>query len=135
MEDWSKDALEILETVTDEVEQFFQDFSDGLDSVADEFYQAVTTEVDVFWQEVLEPFLGNEFEFEEQDEDIYSFHIYTPLVNRLEPTTSKNPACIGCRHYHGHIYNGNLLVCGMHPYGWEEESCPDWENLKDWDLG
>jgi len=20
-----------------------------------------------------------------------------------------------------------LLVCAMHPHGWEDENCPDWE--------
>lgn len=35
--------------------------------------------------------------------------------------------CRGCRHYHGQVYGGNLLVCAMHPYGIEEEVCSDWE--------
>jgi hypothetical protein len=38
------------------------------------------------------------------------------------------PACAGCRHYHGQVYGGNLLVCGMHPYGWEGAQCPDWQS-------
>ena len=33
--------------------------------------------------------------------------------------------CSNCVHYHGRSYNGNHLVCGMHPYG--EEDCPDFE--------
>ncbi len=39
----------------------------------------------------------------------------------------KHPACVGCSNYHGHSYGGNLLVCAMHPYGWKNENCPDWE--------
>jgi hypothetical protein len=35
------------------------------------------------------------------------------------------PACQGCRHFHGASYGGNFLVCGMHPYGWDGEKCPD----------
>ena len=129
MEDWSKEVLEVLETVTDEVEQFFQDFTEACDLVADDFYDAISTEVDIFWQEVLEPIFGSDSALPDQNEEIYSFHVYTPTVNRLEAINDKHSACIGCRHYHGHIYNGNLLVCGMHPYGWEQENCPDWEGL------
>lgn len=36
-------------------------------------------------------------------------------------------ACRGCCHYHGQTYGGTRLVCGMHPYGVEEETCPDWQ--------
>lgn len=42
-----------------------------------------------------------------------------------EPPTSS--ACRGCRHYHGQTYGGTLLVCGMHPFGVEEDACPDWQ--------
>ncbi len=36
-------------------------------------------------------------------------------------------ACRGCQHYHGQSYGGNLFICGMHPYGVESDTCPDWE--------
>lgn len=35
--------------------------------------------------------------------------------------------CLGCRNYHGVTYEGNRLICGMHPYGWDQGDCPDWE--------
>lgn len=47
--------------------------------------------------------------------------------DHLEPSTQEHPACIGCQHYHGYSYNGNALICGMHPYGWDGTECPDWE--------
>ncbi|MGF1513066.1 MAG: hypothetical protein ACFB5Z_05140 [Elainellaceae cyanobacterium] len=50
-----------------------------------------------------------------------------PWVERVTPSADYHPACVGCKHYHGRVYSGNLLVCGMHPYGWEGEECPDWE--------
>ncbi len=37
-------------------------------------------------------------------------------------------ACEGCDHYHGQTYGGNFLVCGMHPYGVQDEHCPDWQS-------
>lgn len=34
--------------------------------------------------------------------------------------------CEGCRNHHGQVHGGNLLVCGIHPYGWDgEERCPE----------
>jgi hypothetical protein len=44
-------------------------------------------------------------------------------------------ACRGCRHYHGQKYGGNLLVCGMHPYGVAEDHCPDWQETIQHDPG
>ncbi|MGB3494320.1 MAG: hypothetical protein WBA57_16450 [Elainellaceae cyanobacterium] len=46
---------------------------------------------------------------------------------RFEPNAHEHPACVGCQHYHGYTYNGNGLICGMHPYGWDGTDCPDWE--------
>jgi hypothetical protein len=53
--------------------------------------------------------------------------IYEQLNPKVPPTPDRHAACIGCQHYHGRLYSGTLLVCGMHPFGWETESCPDWE--------
>ncbi|MBF2077137.1 MAG: hypothetical protein IGR76_01090 [Synechococcales cyanobacterium T60_A2020_003] len=48
---------------------------------------------------------------------------------RFTPKTPCRPvACQGCRHYHGRSYGGTMLICGMHPYGVEEETCGDWES-------
>ncbi len=46
---------------------------------------------------------------------------------------SRPKACVGCEHYHGVAYgysraNRTVLVCALHPYGWQDESnCPDWQ--------
>lgn len=38
--------------------------------------------------------------------------------------------CPTCRHYDGKTYGGNLLVCGMHPYGPQVEGdCDDWQGV------
>jgi hypothetical protein len=37
------------------------------------------------------------------------------------------PACKGCRNYHGQWYGTNRLICGIHPHGWSDENCPDYE--------
>ncbi len=38
--------------------------------------------------------------------------------------------CVGCKDFNGSVYNGVQLICGMHPYGWDGEKCPDWSSLK-----
>ncbi|MBR8839043.1 MAG: hypothetical protein DSM106950_34840 [Stigonema ocellatum SAG 48.90 = DSM 106950] len=42
----------------------------------------------------------------------------------------KPATCVGCKHFHGVIYNDTQLICGMHPYGCEGDQCPDWESIK-----
>ncbi len=36
--------------------------------------------------------------------------------------------CLGCRYYHGESYNGNSLICAVHPSGPEAENCRDRED-------
>lgn len=35
-------------------------------------------------------------------------------------------ACLGCKNYHGYSYNGNRLICALHPNGWDDDNCPDY---------
>lgn len=37
-------------------------------------------------------------------------------------------SCLGCKHFHGVIYNGVPLICAIHPHSVDREDCPDWEN-------
>jgi len=58
---------------------------------------------------------------------------YLELLRQMNaqqpPLLPQQPkVCQGCRHYHGRTYGGNLLVCGMHPFGAEGEHCSDWED-------
>ncbi|MBD3882161.1 hypothetical protein IFO70_10360 [Phormidium tenue FACHB-886] len=50
--------------------------------------------------------------------------------HRLLPSSSTAPNdrdCANCKHYNGEVYDGNKLICAMHPYGVKEEVCPDKE--------
>ena len=51
-----------------------------------------------------------------------------PVTQTLDPVVNQHAACIGCRHYHGHVYGGTMLVCAMYPYGPDQDRCPDWES-------
>lgn len=52
-----------------------------------------------------------------------------PINNTLTPYLQEHHACIGCKYYDGSSYGGNMLICGMHPYGPEDETCQDWASV------
>lgn len=55
-------------------------------------------------------------------DNLYRFDHYDCPIAPPRPK-----ACIGCGDYNGETHGGNKLICGIHPYGWNEESkCPDW---------
>jgi hypothetical protein len=124
MEKWQKDFFEVMETVADEVDQFFHGVTDMMESfleITEQVQNTIVTEIDQYLDDLAEPIFEIYWELEEV------IGTEQPFPYPVEPTQQEHPACIGCCHYHGQVYNGNLLVCGMHPYGWEDESCPDWE--------
>ncbi|MDP5016370.1 hypothetical protein FJR11_07710 [Anabaena sp. UHCC 0187] len=136
MEQWQKDLIDMIETVADEVEQFFLGMNDMVDAFF-EITEEITEEVqntfladidnfstlhEQFLQDLAEPILEIYWELEDITEDIDPGFPYA-----VEATLEKNAACIGCSNYHGQVYSGNLLVCGMHPHGWDDKNCPDWE--------
>ncbi len=132
MDEWSKDFLVMLETAANEVEQFFLEVTQDVtvivetlwqasEEFTEELHQNIFPELDLRLQELIEPLFDDDPGSEEPIDNL------PQIVTYLEPTPQKHPACIGCQHYHGQVYGGNLLVCGMHPYGWETNNCPDWE--------
>ncbi|MBR8829077.1 MAG: hypothetical protein DSM107014_14455 [Gomphosphaeria aponina SAG 52.96 = DSM 107014] len=153
MEDWQKNFLGILEAVTAEVEQFClevgeavevfaEDFGEALASLTLEIDNIIVAEIDQSLQDFFEPMVEIYLELEElalEEDDIGERVFYFDgdpieetdlwLNPKIEPTATEHPACIGCGNYHGRVYGGNLLVCGMHPYGWDDENCPDWEGF------
>ncbi|WGV27279.1 hypothetical protein [Halotia branconii] len=130
MEQLQKDLTEIVETVAGEVELFFLGMSEMVDAffdlteeITEQVQSTFVTEVDQYLQELAEPFFSETYwELEDIMADLDPGFPY-----EVEPTPEKNAACIGCNNYHGQVYGGNLLVCAMHPHGWDDESCPDWE--------
>ena len=128
MEQWQKDFFKMLETVADEVEYFFTEVTEMVDEffelseeITEQVQNTIVTEIDQYLNELAEPLLEIYWEIEAGMEE------EQPFPYTVEPTPEEHPACVGCQHYHGQVYGGNLLVCGMHPYGWDGENCPDWE--------
>jgi len=130
MEKWQKEFWDMIETVADEVESFFLEMTEMVDSffelteeISEQVQNTITTELEQYLQELADPIMEVYWELE----DVIIDDVDLGFPYSVEPCPEKNAACIGCRHYHGQVYSGNLLVCGMHPYGWEDENCPDWE--------
>lgn len=155
MENWQQDLIKILESakndfdklfisvtvtvenatedLTKEFETFTIELENNLNKEVDNFLQ----EFDEFIEELLQPLLeqlleddDDESSFFEEDINPFSvdFDAETEFYNpKIKPNAENHSACVGCSNYHGRIYNNNLLVCAIHPYGWEGENCPDWE--------
>lgn len=135
MSDWQKDLAEIWESILTGVEELSNEVQEAsaevvdlivgvaeqitsdLESIANEFKE-LNEEIwrDIDWEG------GFNLDGENHETD-WSLH-YEP---HREATAEHQPACVGCRNYNGSMFGGNLLVCGFHPYGWQEGQCPDWE--------
>jgi hypothetical protein len=149
MEDWQKHLWKIVSTAGQEIEHFFRDVNDALMAASEELNEVVEETLEDFQslfyeekerdRETREPSEGDneartdnrdrfDLNFEsyflgdETDSDLGFYDIYY-----LEASAKHQPACVGCRHYHGRVYNGNLLVCAMYPEGQPDDRCPDWE--------
>jgi hypothetical protein len=141
MNDWQQEWWKQIEKTAVDMEEFLTDVGEATESLVDEVSESVgffidqlqvsvVGEVDSFIQDFVEVLiaagdeidaaLSEEWEF---DDDFISVNYHTPSVQN-------NPACINCANYHGQSYNGNLLVCAMHPHGYEGDSCPDWNEDK-----
>jgi hypothetical protein len=140
MDDWQDEWMKTLESVANDVGQFFQDMSKGVgetidalmeltEDVTEEMGQAISpglSQIDRQMDEWIEPILyalaglGSSID-----------QAVEPVTHTVEPMFNQHPVCVGCRHYHGQSYNGVMLVCAMHPYGIVDgsETCPDKEPI------
>ncbi len=135
MERWFYDWYKALEAVSEGVEQFLQETADDVvelaqavvelsEAIAESAHEAIAIELEHLIDDVddwIDTPLRGMVGFDNSSD---SFDFLNPPV---EPSPTHHSTCIGCRHYHGHVYGGNLLVCGMHPYGCDADTCPDWE--------
>ncbi len=110
IEQWADSSLEAIEAAERSIEEnvapAFLEINDQLDAALD-------ASVD-FLSEQVTPWLEK---------------VTAPIVNTVNPLIQDHPTCVGCRNYHGADYGNEMLVCGMHPYGPEDESCADWESV------
>ncbi|MDJ0729604.1 MAG: hypothetical protein QNJ33_06375 [Crocosphaera sp.] len=130
MEDWQKDLTEWMENVAVSVEGFVDELGQSVEMAAEDFQNDLLREIDQFLDDVFTPII--DISIEEEFSSYYYYQNYHEdhdlmLSPKIEPTHNVHPACRGCIHYHGRLYGKHLFVCGMHPYGSNNNSCPDWE--------
>lgn len=110
------------EAVIDSASEMMEETLATVDQGIDEFLEPLVVEVEHKLDTLLAPFI---VDIEALDQTLEEWA--SPLRQRLNPLMDQQPACVGCRHYHGKTYGDTFLVCGMHPYGVKTESCPDWD--------
>lgn len=135
MEDWDKELWKLADTFTFEVERLFAQLTQSCCEWLEELEEVegeLVQEIEKLIENTFSPVVGDEDEIDRQEylwdnwnvDEIGEQDFLNP---KIEANSKHHPACIGCSHYHGRVYSGNLLVCGMHPYGWSDWQCPDWE--------
>ena len=148
MDDWQQNWWEILEKTASDVEKLIEDVGTAVDLFTEEvgetiedfveqLQESLFSEIDRCVEDIFDTVIDASIETEiiiledidyADNLDYFSEEFDFIGIHREKPNLDKNPACIGCKHYHGRVYSGNLLVCGMHPYGWTDDNCPDWED-------
>jgi hypothetical protein len=140
MHDWQTDWWKALDDLAQQVDRACQDLSHHLDELADAWMDSATAlsedieaaiaphlnDLDDHLHQWLDPIVDLILELDDLPPETTSYYD-DPFAPPQPATPQHHPACIGCHHYHGHIYSGTLLVCAMHPYGWDGDTCPDWE--------
>jgi hypothetical protein len=137
MSDWQTDLRNTLEGLTQEMESIALEVSreaieqlDRFMTLSDDFMVDMTTSCT---QEIHTPTPITEF----LDRDLEEFlnSLLRPFVDLSmqefntpqNPVVQTHPLCASCENYHGQIYGGTPLICGMHPYGIVEgqDDCAD----------
>jgi hypothetical protein len=127
MEEWQNEIAAVLKDVTA--------LFDGFSREVTEFVEEVTTEateiLNLQWDELKEVLTEIWQDLESNVEQPTAFNWDLPIPTHPTPDPALHPACVGCLNYNGSVYGGNLLVCGMHPYGCTSATCTDWEGEDD----
>ena len=148
MDDWQEQLWKHVEKAANDMEELFVDVEKATETVVEEVGESIGSfleqfgidiveEVDNFVENIVEIIITTSDELDAafgEDFDVSSDRDYTnndySNVGFHYPSPENNPACINCINYHGQSYNNILLVCGMHPHGWDDDTCPDWEAEK-----
>ena len=127
MEEWQNEIATVVKDLT----AMFEGFNRQVTELVEEVTTEATEIFSLQWDELTEAFAVIWQELESDFETPTSFNWDIPLSTYPTPDPAINPVCVGCLNYNGSIYGGNLLVCGMHPYGCTSDTCTDWEGEND----
>jgi len=99
-----------------------------LNDTADEIAQAIAPVVIEINQRLDESLDATELFIYQQFTPWFE-EVSAPITNTVTPYVQEHHTCIGCKHYNGSVHGGNMLVCGMHPYGPDDDTCQDWASV------
>ena len=130
MEEWQNEISAVVKDLT----ALFDGFGRELTELVEEVTAGATEILNLQWDELKEVIteLWQEFELEFEEPTPFNWDIPVPPKPTADPAT--HPACVGCIYYDGSTFGGNLLVCGMHPYGSNCDTCGDWMGEDNHDL-
>ncbi|MFN5515060.1 MAG: hypothetical protein ACK5CA_10010 [Cyanobacteriota bacterium] len=132
MEDWTETLLKSLTAALEDMETLWADLESAVAVTTEALETELAAEWEAFWREWIDPWLQEDGERNLWEppptQDGAPPDLHFGLVPYRPATARHQPLCQGCQHYHGFVYEGNLLVCAMHPSGVEGSSCPDWES-------
>ena len=122
--DWSEDLAQQIEAnVNPEIDRWtatLQDWIEPLEAAIAPEIERMANQLD----ETVSPFLEQWV----TDIDRWAIQVSVPFNQTVDPLVNQHAVCVGCCHYHGQGYGHTTLVCGMYPYGPDQEQCPDWES-------
>jgi hypothetical protein len=127
MEEWQNEIATVFKDLT----VLFDEFGHELTELVEEVTTGATDILNLQWDELKEVLTEIWQELELDFEESTPINWDIPLPIKPMPNPATHPACIGCLNYDGSVYGGNLLVCGMHPYGCSSDTCADWEGDND----
>ncbi len=123
---------EVLETSDRLAEQINQAISPGLENL-DKWEKDVAQQVEA-WLPEAPVEAAEEFERRVEEWTVQTgaaiAEVLRPVEQTIKPVLNEHKPCIGCRNYHGEAYGDNpdMLICGIHPFGYDADQCPDWQS-------
>ena len=130
MEEWQNEIAAVFKDLTALFDGFRLEITELVEEVTTEAQDILNLQWDELKEVITE--LWQELELEFEDPAPFNWDISAPTKSTPDPST--HPACVGCRYYDGSTFGGNLLVCGMHPYGSNCNTCSDWMGEDNHDL-
>ncbi len=127
MEEWQQEIFAVFKDLTSLFDEIGEEITELVEEVTAEAQEILNLQWDELKEVLTE--LWQEFELEFEEPTPFNWDI--PTRAKPTPDPAIHPACVGCMNYDGSSYGGNLLVCGMHPYGCENVTCGDWEGEND----
>jgi hypothetical protein len=127
MEEWQNEIAAVLKDVTELFDGFGRELTEFVEEVATEATEIFNLQWDELKDVLTE--LWQELELDFEQSTPINWDISMPTRPMADPAT--HPACVGCINYNGSVYGGNLLVCGIYPYGCNSDTCADWEGEND----